>query len=164
MIADVGASSDISVAAIVDAYEASSKALVRFATMLVGRADADDVVSEALIRVLDQAERRALPNPTAYLYRSVSNTAKNHHRSRARRLGREKRAVEPETRPGAAGLAPEVLQAVKGLSQQQRAVIFLTYWADLTPTAVADYLDISEGSVRKQLARGRAKLAEVLNV
>lgn len=48
--------------------------------------------------------------------------------------------------------------AVDGLSAQQRAVIVLTYWQDLEPKAVAELLGVSEGTVRKQLARARQKL------
>ena len=48
---------------------------------------------------------------------------------------------------------PEVLHAVRSLSVRQRAVIVLTYWADLAPADVADRLGISEGSVRRHLAR-----------
>jgi RNA polymerase sigma factor (sigma-70 family) len=59
---------------------------------------------------------------------------------------------------------PEVLEAMGGLSAQQRAAVVLSYWEDLTPSEVAERLGISEGSVRRHLARGRAKLREVLDV
>ncbi len=168
MIVDVipatGQSPGSPLSAVLAAYEEHGQALIRFATMLVGPADAEDVVSEAVIRVLDVAEGRIIDHPKAYLFRTVSNTAKNHKRSSGRRQLRE-RLVSPPIGGGVpADLAPEVLEAVGRLSHQQRAVIFLTYWADLTPAAIADYLDIGEGSVRKQLARGRSKLAKVLDV
>jgi DNA-directed RNA polymerase specialized sigma24 family protein len=41
--------------------------------------------------------------------------------------------------------------------------VFLTYWADQTPADIAEVLDVSEGTVRKQLARARARLREVLD-
>lgn len=40
---------------------------------------------------------------------------------------------------------------------------FLTYWEDLTPSQIADLLDVGEGSVRKQLARARETLRSVLS-
>ena len=58
---------------------------------------------------------------------------------------------------------PEVLAAVKGLSLRQRAVIVLTYWEQFTPDEIAEYLGISEGSVRRHLARARSKLRRVLH-
>jgi RNA polymerase sigma-70 factor (ECF subfamily) len=59
-------------------------------------------------------------------------------------------------------MRPEILDAVLALSVQQRAVVVLTYWADLTPAAIGELLDISEGSVRRHLARARKRLREVL--
>ncbi|MEZ5410241.1 MAG: sigma-70 family RNA polymerase sigma factor [Acidimicrobiales bacterium] len=61
-----------------------------------------------------------------------------------------------------ADISPEVAATVAALSPQQRAVIFLTYWEDLDVRAVADLLDVSEGTVRRHLARARSKLREVL--
>jgi RNA polymerase sigma factor (sigma-70 family) len=58
---------------------------------------------------------------------------------------------------------PEVLAAVSRLSVKQRAVIVLTYWEDLDPATISAYLAISEGSVKRHLARGRSRLKEFLN-
>jgi RNA polymerase sigma factor (sigma-70 family) len=56
-----------------------------------------------------------------------------------------------------------VLEAMSMLSTQQRAAVILTYWEDLTVGEVARRLGVSEGSVRRHLARGRSKLREVLH-
>ena len=90
------------------------------------------------------------------------NEARSHHRSVARRLQRESRAAEREG-VGRGTPQPEVLQAVQRLSLRQRAVVFLTYWEDLGPASVAELLGISEGAVRRHLARARARLKEVLD-
>jgi RNA polymerase sigma-70 factor (ECF subfamily) len=60
-------------------------------------------------------------------------------------------------------IRPEVLSAVFSLSVRQRAVIVLTYWEDLDPAAIATLLNISDGSVRRHLARGKSRLKEVLH-
>jgi RNA polymerase sigma factor (sigma-70 family) len=60
-------------------------------------------------------------------------------------------------------LHPEVLEAMAKLSMRQRAVVFLTYWSDLQPGRIGEMLEIGEGSVRRHLARGRAKLRELLD-
>ena len=57
---------------------------------------------------------------------------------------------------------PAVLLAINQLSVRQRAVIYLTYWEDMTPAMVATTLDMREGTVKAQLARGRARLRKVL--
>jgi RNA polymerase sigma factor (sigma-70 family) len=58
---------------------------------------------------------------------------------------------------------PEVFAAVERLSTRQRAVIFLTYWDDLDPGSVARVLGISEGAVRRHLARARNSLRRSLD-
>ena len=60
-------------------------------------------------------------------------------------------------------LRPEILDAVHLLSVQQRAVIVLTYWDDLKPASIAELLGVSEGSVKRQLARARSRLKETLH-
>jgi len=53
-------------------------------------------------------------------------------------------------------------RALSELSPQQRAVVYLTYWDDLTPAQIAVLLDVAEGTVRKQLARAREALRRIL--
>ena len=136
--------------------------LVRFAMGLVGRDDAADVVSAAVLRAMNGTAWSEVRNPRAYLYRAVLNQARNEHRDRQRRWDKALRTARtggtepPEYRP-------EVLEAVKRLSVRQRAVIVLTYWDDLAPVDIAARLDISEGSVRRHLARARAKLKGMLH-
>ncbi len=60
-------------------------------------------------------------------------------------------------------LRPEVQQAVERLSVRQRAVVYLTYWEDMTDQMAADHLGISAGSVRRHLARARDHLRKVLH-
>ena len=50
-----------------------------------------------------------------------------------------------------------------GLSEQQRAVVYLAYWEDWTAADIAAHLGVSDGTVRRQLARARAKLREELS-
>ena len=98
----------------------------------------------------------------AYLFRCVYNEAARLHRSTGRRRAREQQVALPESveQPD---IRPEVLSAVARLSLRQRAVIVLTYWDDLDPGAIASLLDISDGAVRRHLARGRSRLKEVLD-
>lgn len=54
-------------------------------------------------------------------------------------------------------------RALAALSEQQRAVVYLTYWDDQTPAQIAELLDVAEGTVRKQLARARDHLRRILD-
>jgi RNA polymerase sigma factor (sigma-70 family) len=57
----------------------------------------------------------------------------------------------------------EVVAAVNRLSPQQRAVVFLTYWHDLDRATVAGMLAVSDGTVRRQLARAHRRLRKELD-
>lgn len=153
-------STEIAAATVV--YREHRDELMRFATALVGPDDAPDVFSAALVKVFSAASFAAVTNKRAYLYRVVFNEANRLRRRRTRRPDIEVRGSHPEYWRMPA-LHPEVAAAVRGLSVQQRAVIYLTYWVDLTPAQVAERLHVSEGSVRRHLARARARLREVLH-
>lgn len=145
----------------VDAYAAHGDELVRFATGLVGPSDAQDVVADAMARLMNSPVWMEAENPRALMYRAVFHEARMFVRSRRRRLSREARATVQEAYE-MPNIAPEVSAAVAGLTPQQRAVVFLTYWDDLDPRSVAALLGVSEGTVRKQLSRARGRLREVL--
>jgi RNA polymerase sigma-70 factor (ECF subfamily) len=84
------------------------------------------------------------------------------HRSSRRRQSREEHAAQDDL-VEAPELRPEVLAAVFRLSVRQRAVIVLSYWDDLDTAAIAALLDISQGSVKRHLARARSHLKEALS-
>ena len=146
-----------------DIYAEHAAELVRFATGLAGRTDAPDIVAEAFARLLDTDIWRATDNHRALLYRRVYLEAQSWTRSHHRRRDRERRAASTERTPDFPDLQPEVAAAVQELSTQQRAVVFLTYWNDLTPASIAALLDVSDGTVRKQLARARMHLKKALS-
>lgn len=145
----------------VDAYAKHADGLIRFAAGLVGPSDSQDVVSDAMARLMNSRVWDEAENPKALMYRAVVYEARMFARSRRRRVSREARAAVGEAYE-MPSIAPEVARAVAGLSPQQRAVVFLTYWDDLDPASVAALLGVSEGTVRKQLARARDRLREVL--
>lgn len=140
-------------------YEAHAQELVRFASGLVGPDDAPDVVMDAFVRLTASAVWGQANDCRALWYRAVVYEARSWKRSMARRRVRE---LTVATSDRSAGEPPErderVVAALNALSVQQRAVVLLTYWADLAPDAVAERLGTSEGTVRKQLARARKKL------
>ena len=143
-------------------YRKYADDLVRFATGLVGPFDAQDVVTDACLHSFGAKTWQTVTNPRAYLYRSVLNQARSHHRSTLRRRVREMRAAQPEAVP-ATEADVDVLAAVDRLSVQQRASVVLTYWEDLSPGEVASRLGVSEGSVKRHLARARSRLKELLD-
>lgn len=143
-------------------WEANRVALTRYATALVGPSDAADVVSDTMVSLLKSGKLEKADNPTALMYRAVLNKAQSHHRSVYRRRAREREFAETVIMSDP-GLRPDVVDAVVRLSPQQRACVYLTYWEDLAPADVAQRLAIGEGTVKRYLARARAKLREVLD-
>ena len=62
-------------------------------------------------------------------------------------------AVEPDAAP-----ADDVLVALRGLPKQQRAVIVLRYWNELSLDEIAQALSVSRNTVKTHLARALATL------
>lgn len=143
-------------------YARHASRLIALATVLAGPASAEDVVSAAVLKVLGSPSWPTVTNHGAYLTRAVVNEVRSSHRSSLRRAARERRTSTPTTTTDADPV-PEIMAALAALPLRQRAAVFLTYWADLTPAAVAAELDISEGSVRKHLARARHTLRKELS-
>jgi len=146
-----------------EVYQQHAPRLMALAASLAGPSNADDVVATAVLSAITSPGWASVENHGAYLTRAVVNEVRTTHRGALRREARERRfaargsAAGPEPDP-----VPEVLTALAALPLRQRAVVFLTYWSDLTPSDVALELDISEGSVRKHLARARAALRKDL--
>jgi RNA polymerase sigma factor (sigma-70 family) len=145
-----------------EVYARLAPELIAFAVGLVGIADASDVVSGALVDVLAAPGWSVVTNQRAYLYRAVFNEAATWTRRSSRRRGVEQR-VAGRDRWDLPTFRPDVRAAVERLSVRQRAVVLLTYWADLDPMMVGELLGISDGSVRRHLARARARLRKVLD-
>jgi len=145
-----------------DSYVKYADELTRFATGLIGPSDAEDVVVSAYVRCVASRRWPLIENRRAYLYRAVLNEARATQRASIRRQLRERRSAFREA-VDVDIPRPEVLEAVKRLSLRQRSVVFLTYWSDLDPASIGQLLNISDGTVRRHLARARARLKEVLD-
>lgn len=145
-----------------DIYRTFASELTRFANSLVGPSDAQDVVSEAVLRVFTSKTWPDVKNHRAYLYRAVLNEARSRHRSSMRRVAREAHASH-ETTVDPPEVRPEVWAALAGLSPRQRAVAYLTYMEDLDEATVSETLGIGRGSVRQHLGRAREKLRRILD-
>ena len=144
-----------------EVYRRHADELVRYATALVGPADAPDVVVDAVVAAFRSPVWPTVENQRAYLYRAVLNRSLSMRRSDARRVERELRVAGSDSIvAGESSL--DAQRALAGLSPQQRAVVYLTYWEDLTPAQIAALLDVTEGTVRKQLARAREQLRRIL--
>jgi RNA polymerase sigma factor (sigma-70 family) len=115
----------------------------------------DDVVAEAFARTLERGE--SVRDGAGYAYRIAFRLA-------ASELRRPTTVAEvPETAaPSPDDDSHALFAALRHLSPNQRAAVYLRYQADLPVDEVARMIGTSSAAVRVHLMRGRRKLAELL--
>jgi RNA polymerase sigma-70 factor (sigma-E family) len=137
---------------------------LRLATLLSGdRHRGEDLLQDGLVKLyLRWGRVRNSDDPHAYLRRVLANDSV----SRWRRTRRETLTSETPDRADHRAEMTEPHQqlrlALMSLSRQQRAVVVLRYYADLSERQVAEELGCSLGSVKTQNHRAMAKLRELL--
>jgi RNA polymerase sigma-70 factor (sigma-E family) len=125
--------------------------------------EAQEVVQEAFVRALAAPRSfTELDNPESWLRRVAVNVARSRHRRRVT-LDRLLRRAGPS--PVVPDPSPEhlaLMAAMRRLPMGQRHALALYYLADLPIDEVARSLDVSVGTVKSRLSRGRVALAEIL--
>jgi len=145
--------------------------LVTLAAGLCGRAQAEDVAQEAMLatyrRWRDVGRR---DHPAAFARRVCANLAVSAFRRRmveVRALARLTDRTWAQGRPdvaGPTGVDDEFWTRVSSLSRRQAQCIALRYVYGLDVADIARTLEISEGSAKVHLHRGRHTLAEQLGI
>ena len=126
-------------------------------------AAAEDIAQEAFlaaVRNLDRFDRRRPFGP--WLHRIVVNRAIDWARMRALRPEVRGDALAGVAAPEHAQSAEGVLEAVRSLSPEHRAVIVLRYLLEYTPGEIARLLDLPRGTVNSRLRRALDALGERL--
>ncbi|MET9477170.1 SigE family RNA polymerase sigma factor [Streptomyces sp. NPDC002917] len=148
--------------------EGRRTALFRSAYLLCGdRHEAEDLVQSTLVKVVLGGRRYGrLDNIEAYARKTLVNT----FIAARRRFWRREQAYG--VLPDRAGDPPDtdtglaVRAALARLTAEQRAVLVLRYWEDLSVEATAELLGMRENTVKSHTARGlaalRAEMAEEL--
>lgn len=154
---------DVLAETVEELYVRLAPELIRFATSLVGPSQAEDLLGSTVAKAIASTRWDRIDNKRAYLYRMLVNEAHKSRRSAGRRFERELRVVHRDAVEMERGLDPDVLAALKRLSVRQRAVIHLTYWADLTPAQVADTIGTSLRTVERELTNARTRLETMLS-
>jgi RNA polymerase sigma-70 factor (ECF subfamily) len=120
-----------------------------------GRRDvADDAVAEAFARAIERGE--AVREPVAYLYRLAFRIAAADLKRMAALAGEEDREVMDAVQD------VDLLRALRELSPDQRAAVYLRYRADLPIAEIADRLGTSSTAIRVRLMKARRRLAPLL--
>lgn len=134
-------------------------------------AEAEDAAQEAFVKVYRTLARFRTGSPfRPWLLTIVSNEARNRRRAAGRRLGLTLRAAEggsqtapppsPETSVVDQERRAELLGAVEGLREEDRAVISLRYFLELSEAEAAAVLGCARGTVKSRLSRAVGRLRE----
>jgi len=133
-------------------------------------AEAEDAAQEAFVKVYRTLGRFRPGAPfRPWLLTVVANEARNRRRAAGRRLGLTLRAAEhgsqtvppsPETTVVAEERRAELLGAVEGLREEDREVISLRYFLELSEAEAASVMGCARGTVKSRLSRAVGRLRE----
>ena len=156
-------------------FERHFAAIYGYFARRLGRAAADDLTAEVFLRAF---ERRADYDPgyadaRPWLFGIAANLLRRSRRTEERRLralARQPAEVSDMGDEGVAGDArlddeatrPVLARALASLRADEREVLLLIAWADLSYEEVARALAIPVGTVRSRLHRARAHMRSVL--
>jgi len=139
----------------------------RYLLRRVGRELADDLASATFTVAFERRHsfRTASDSAFPWLLGIATNLLRNYRRS-------EQRALEAVAKLGDTGTAfagdgvgddRDLAGALAGLDPDQRDVLLLYAWADLTYEEIAGTLGVPVGTVRSRMSRARAQLRSELS-
>ncbi len=123
----------------------------------------DDLLQEALVRVLRKKPLSELDHPAAYLRRTMLNLAKSHNR----RMGTLRRKMAVVGGGGDKAAPPDYpsdLSQLLELPPAERAALYLAEVEGYHFDEIARMLDCSEAAARKRASRARKHLKLELEV
>jgi RNA polymerase sigma factor (sigma-70 family) len=135
------------------------------------RDDAADVAQDAFVRAHAQLHRFRTEEPfRPWLLRIVTNLALNQRRSLGRRLGLLERAgrllSHDDAPPPEALTANEesktVWEAINRLGEDDRLILYLRYFLELSEAEMARVIDKAPGTVKSRLSRASGRLRDVI--
>jgi RNA polymerase sigma-70 factor (sigma-E family) len=140
--------------------------LTRTAVLLTGnRPDGEDLLQASVERLLRRGRR--IDNPEGYLRRTMANLAADGWRRRRawlRKLpviGADDPAGERDV-TSAVDLRDALIRVLRMLPPQQRAVVVLRYWEEMSLAETAALLGCSEGTVKAAASRGLKRMRDLV--
>lgn len=121
----------------------------------------DDLVQEALARVLRKGPISDLDNPLAFLRKTILNLASNQRRS----LGRKRTALgRLSVEEGWSPSYPADIEAILDLPPRQRAILYLVEVEDVPYAEAAEQLGMTTVAARAMANRARRRARAALGV
>lgn len=145
-------------------FDASYERLVQHLSVVAGsREVAADAVQEAFVAAHVKWDRiREYEDPVGWVRRVALNRIRNHHRWRGRSRAALARLGRDAARMVSVVERLDLAEALATLSLRQRAAVVLHHLEGLTVHEVAAELQVSTGTVKTHLHRGRIALREFL--
>jgi RNA polymerase sigma-70 factor (ECF subfamily) len=142
----------------------------RLAGFILGDArEAEDATQDAMLRAWHQRDSlRELHKAQPWFDRILVNVCRDRLRRKRPRIGwiggdEDGAELPPSVDPFVALIARDaVLRGMTTLEPDQRIVLVLRYWADLSVDAIAERLDIPAGTVKSRLHYAMRELRDAI--
>jgi RNA polymerase sigma-70 factor (ECF subfamily) len=157
---------DLLMVAIEAAYCERFPQFLRVAAAILGDAERGrDAVQEAFARAIDhRLEYRGDGPLEAWLWRLVTNVARDHRRMARRTLLSAESPEPPALDAGEpAVLCESMRRRIRRLPERQRLVLFLRYYVDLSYAEIGAALEIHTGTVSATLNAAHSTLLPALH-
>jgi len=144
-------------------YREHGPVLLLFASSIAGdRGRAQDAVQQIFLRMLENRKLDEVEDVKAYLFTCVRNTILNDHKSSQRNAALEEESAwfDPPHRDYAA--ERNLRRALASLPDDQREVLVLHVWGELTFLQTAEVLGISSNTAASRYRYALANLRESL--
>ncbi len=152
-----------------EVFRANHSAVFRYLARRLGADLAEDLAAETFVRALASwARYDAHRGPVRpWLFGIATNLAREHRRGEERQLaayarhGVDRLALDHEgieARLDARGYGPALAGALRALSPDERDVLLLLAWGQLSYPEIAQALRVPIGTVRSRLSRARATI------
>jgi RNA polymerase sigma-70 factor (sigma-E family) len=131
------------------------RALCRLAYLLTGDwAEAEDLVQEALVRCERRWRTISADDPHAYVRRAVVNGAANWRRRRRAELPLAEDVLTAGDHTAITDARLMLVAALRRLPMEQRQVLVLRFFEQLSEAETAHALGIAAGTVKSRTSRG----------
>jgi RNA polymerase sigma factor (sigma-70 family) len=153
-------------AAFVELFWRHGPAVHSYLTRRAGRQDADDLLSEVWLRAFKGRASRQSPDVLPWLYGIARNVLSAHWHQQARPAAPAEfsGAFDPwpdaDSRLDAEAKRDSIGRILAMLSPDEREVLLLVVWEQLTPAEVAAVLGVPQGTARSRLHRAMTTFRE----
>jgi RNA polymerase sigma factor (sigma-70 family) len=156
-------------AAFVELFRLHGPAVHGYLARRAGRQDADDLLSEVWLRAFKGRTGRRGPNALPWLYGIASNVLFAHWRQNMRPPipVETPDSLDPwpdaDTRMDAIAQQGSIRRVLAMLPEDEREVLLLVVWEQLTPAEVALVLGLPQGTARSRLHRALSTFRSEFN-